>query len=49
MTLYKNWCTGTEERNSRKSLCTYTEKKGGCAKVLSTLAETVKARDAHSG
>ncbi len=48
MGLYKNWCIGTEEKNKRKSLRTYIEKKGGRAKVLSTLAQTVKAHYDHT-
>ncbi len=43
MALYKKWCNGTQKTSKKKTFSAYAEKKGGRAKVLSQLGETVKA------
>lgn len=48
MTLYKNWCIGTERKSKKKTLRAYSENKDGRAKVLSQLGETVKAHYDHA-
>ncbi|PKO44398.1 MAG: hypothetical protein CVU30_05020 [Betaproteobacteria bacterium HGW-Betaproteobacteria-3] len=48
MTLYKNWCTGTEKKTKKKTLRSYSEKKGGRVKVLSQLGATVKTHYDHT-
>lgn len=40
MALFKDWCAGTQQKNKRKMLRTYSEKTGGRAKVLTQLGET---------
>lgn len=48
MTLYKNWCIGIEKKTKKKTLRSYSEKKGGRVKVLSQLGETVKIHYDHT-